>query len=83
MTLYSGSAVQNLMNEYIRRGGEVLTIEEGGCGYGNMLMFGEGLKTAVIQEVYLNEWSSGHKIRMYNKCPKKYEKMIERYYEEC
>lgn len=79
--LYSCSTVQNLIGQYLEKGGEVLTIEEGCLGYGLTILQGEGLKIAVITEVYLNEWSSAHKIRMYNKCPKKYKKMIEEYWE--
>lgn len=81
MTLYTCSAVQNLINIYLEKGGEVLQIEEGGVGYGFIILIGEGLKTTIIKEVYLNEWSSAHTIRKYNKCPKKYEKIIEEYYE--
>ncbi len=41
-----------------------------------MILFGEGLKTTIINEVYLNCWSSGHTIRVYNKMPKKYEEIL-------
>ena len=70
--LYSCTAVEKLINQYAEKGGECYQIEEGSLGYGQMILYGDGLKTAVITEVYLNEWSSGHKIRMYNKMPKKY-----------
>jgi len=77
MQLYSLSACENLINKYVERGGEVYTIEEGCLGLGLMILTGQDLKTTIIQEVYLNEWSSGHKVRMYNKCPKKYQEMID------
>jgi hypothetical protein len=32
------------------------------------------LKACVIQERYLNPWSSGHSVRFYNELPKKYAK---------
>lgn len=79
--LYTCTAVQNLINNYLEKGGEVITLEEGCLGYGLTILQGEGLKTTVITEVYLNEWSSAHKIRMYNECPKKYKKMIDEYWE--
>lgn len=80
-TLYSLDVVDALINRYIEKGGEMITLEEGCLGYGLTVLIGDGLKTSIITEVYLNEWSSAHKIRMYNKCPKKYQKMIDEYYE--
>lgn len=75
--MYSLSACENLISRYVERGGEVLTIQEGCLGLGEMLLYGSGLKTTIIKEVYLNEWSSGYTVRMYNKCPKKYKKYID------
>lgn len=75
--MYSLEACEKLMEEYYQRGGECVTLEEGSLGLGLVLCYGENLKTTIIKEVYLNEWSSGHTIRMYNKMPKKYEKMLE------
>lgn len=80
MNLYSLEAIENIMNKYCERGGEITTIKEGCLGYGLMVLHGEGLKTTIIKEVYLNEWSSGHTVRMYNKIPKKYEKLLENVY---
>lgn len=79
MNYYSCSAVKELIEEYVGRGGEAFTLEEGGVGYGLTLLydFKNKLKTYVIKEVYLNEWSSGHTVRAYNKCPKKYKEMLE------
>lgn len=37
----------------------------------------EGCKTAIIKEKYLNEWSSAYNITLYNKTPKKYQKVID------
>lgn len=75
--LYTCKAVEGLVQRYADRGGEITEIEEGSLGYGFLILHGEGLKTAVVKEVGLNAWSSAHTIRMYNKCPKKYAKMIE------
>ena len=70
-------ACRNLMAQYISRNGQVHTIQEGGVGLGLVICYGPGLKTTIIREVYLNGWSSGHTITMYNKTPKKYLKYIE------
>lgn len=75
-TLYTCSAVERLMRIYNEKGGEITEIEEGTLGYGLLIMHGDGLKTTVVREVYLNEWSSAHTIRKYKKCPKKYMKML-------
>lgn len=75
--LYTCNAVSNLIDRYTEAGGEVITISEGVLGYGTMILQGEGLKSAVIQEIALNEWSSAHKIRMYNELPQKWIKAIE------
>lgn len=74
---YTLGACENLISKYIDAGGEVVTLEEGVLGLGLTMCYGEGLKTAIIKEVYLNEWSSAHTVRMYNETPKKYEKMLE------
>lgn len=76
-TMYTLGVCEDIMDKYYEAGGEVVTLEEGGVGLGLVMCFGDGLKTTIIREVYLNEWSSGHTIRMYNKMPKKYAKMLE------
>lgn len=66
--------IYKLIDLYESRGGFYCQIEEGVLGFGKFILFGKGLKTAVFQETYLNEWSSGHKMRFYKKTPKKYKK---------
>lgn len=79
MNTFSLKYVQDIIDRYVNEyEGEVLQIEEGGVGLGVLLLHsGVGAKTILITEVYLNCWSSTHKVRMYNKIPKKYEKLIE------
>lgn len=74
--LYCSTAVENLINKYIKKGGTATTIEEGVLGWGTVICHGQNLKTSIIKEVFINEWSSAHTIRMYNKCPKKYLKHL-------
>lgn len=76
-TMYSLSACENLMQTYYERGGECVTINEGCLGLGTVICYGDGLKTTIINEVYLNTQSSAHTIRMYNEMPKKYEKLLQ------
>ena len=74
MKLYTLKYCEDLISKYINiHKGEAETIKEGSLGLGTILLHGaEGKKSVVIQEVFLNAWSSGHTIKMYNKLPKKY-----------
>lgn len=78
--LYTSSSVEKLINDYLDAGGELLQIEEGTLGHGYALLYDEGghLRFFVIKEVYINEWTSGHKVRGYNKIPAKYQAIIDR-----
>lgn len=78
--LYTSDAVEQLARMYCERDGEVITVEEGTLGWGLTVMRAQGCKTAIVKEVPLNEWSSAHTIRLYNKCPKKYEQMVVDWY---
>ena len=82
MTYYTLEACMNLSRKYYEQGGVIDEIEEGVLGLGLRILHGDGLKTAVIREVPRNEWTSWHTIRMYNKMPKKYTKMIEKKLQE-
>lgn len=79
MTLYSYKAVEELMNKYNDLGGEVYIIDEGCLAYGLVIMVCDGYKCAIAKEVYINAWSSGQSIRFYNKLPKKYADILEKF----
>lgn len=51
-------------------------VVEGCLGYGTTIAHADGCKWLVIQEHYLNEWSSGNTMRLYKELPKKYEKLL-------
>jgi hypothetical protein len=78
MKYYTLESCQKLINRYIDLGGEVFNIEEGGVGLGTIVCIAQNKKTAIIQERYLNAWSSCHTIRFYNKTPAKYKKQIDK-----
>lgn len=78
-SLYSCGYIKQLIDIYTVKGGKAITVEEGVLGYGFMIMFGKGLKTIIVKEVYLNAWSSAHSVRKYKQIPKKYEKIIKEY----
>ena len=76
MNHYTIKSIEELINRYLERNGEVIEVIEGCLGYGTTICYGEGLKSTVIQEYFENSWSSSHTVRMYNKLPKKYEDML-------
>lgn len=78
--LYTTSACEDLMRRYWENGGECLEIEPGTLGLGLTICYGDGLKTAVIREIYINPWTSAHTVRFYNSMPKKYAAMIDDYF---
>lgn len=74
--LYDCNAVKSLIFKYIDNGGTFYQIEDGCLGWGKMILFGDGLKTTIVTEVYVNTQTSGHTVRMYEKCPKSYLKYL-------
>ena len=78
--LYSISAADSLINEYLRlsENSIVYQYDAGGVGIGNWILGAPGYKWAIIKEVYLNEWSSAQSIRMYNELPKCYAAILEK-----
>ena len=74
--MYSLKSIRQLIDHYLEKDGGSIELEEGVLGYGKLLLYGKNLKTCIVSEVYLNEWSSGHKVRFYKNTPKKYQKFI-------
>lgn len=74
---------ENLIQKYYNAGGEMATIDDGCLGLGLRILYNcgnENLREFVIEEYYINAWSSGHKVKIYTQgLPKKYLKMIEDY----
>jgi hypothetical protein len=76
--MYSYIEVDKLINRYLElENNEVLQTKEGILGSGNWICTAEGKRTAIITEVFVNSWKSTHTIKMYNKTPKKYLKILE------
>lgn len=74
--LFDQSAYDRLALRYEKAGGQVAVLDEGSLLFGLVVMFGDGLKTVVVTEAYLNEWSSAYKIMRYNNMPAKYRAML-------
>ena len=77
MRIYSNTAGENIIKKYIDKGGELQVFEEG-CllCYGLAICSGEGLKFCILKEKYLNSWSSAYTIQLFNRLPKKYQKLV-------
>ena len=73
---YTLESCNNLMQKYYDKGGNCVTVREGSLGLGTVVCYGDNLKTSIIQEHFVNSWSSVHTIRMYKKMPKKYEELV-------
>ena len=80
MQIYSYRDGEKLLNRFLQREGARVCRFDGGM-VDSYLVTAEKCKTAAIKEKYLNEWSSGVTIRMYNKCPAKYAKVFDLYEE--
>ena len=76
MKLYTG--ILELEQKYLELGGESITVKEGCLGWGVTVFVASGYKSAVVTEVPLNCWSSAHKVRFYNRLPKKYAEAIKK-----
>ena len=75
---YTLKACEQAIDTYINKyKGFLYQIEEGTLGLGKLVLYGaEGKKSIIIEEVFETHWTSTHKIRMYNKLPKKYKTLI-------
>lgn len=76
MKKYTCTAVADLIDKYMERNGIAYELIPGTLGYGLTVCVAEGCRTAIIREQYLNQWSSAHTVRFYNRIPLKYANMI-------
>ena len=79
MKTYSTSSTGKIINFLAENGYDLITIDEGTLGYGHIIALAPDDKhyNVEIQEVYLNEWNSGHTIRNFDKISKRIEKLLE------
>ena len=78
MNTYSLEYCEELIDRYINDyKGFIYQISEGCLGLGEVILYGApGKKSIILKEEYVSAWASTHKIRKYNKLPKKYELLI-------
>jgi hypothetical protein len=75
---YRLKTCEEVIDIYINKyHGHLHQIQEGSLGLGKLILYGaKGKKSIIIEEIFETHWSCTHKIRMYNKLPKKYETLI-------
>lgn len=84
MKLYTSEAVEKLAEQYRARGGVITKLADSVLlEYGLAIFQATGAKSAVVRDVFLNEWSSAYAVRSYNVLPKKYQKMLLSKLTEC
>ncbi|MGZ2609441.1 hypothetical protein [uncultured Bacteroides sp.] len=78
MVLYAYTSIDEFIIRYIKKGGQAYCIDEGVLASGDWILFdAKGkLKSYIIKEVYISDYSSGQSLRRYRKLPEKYAKMI-------
>ena len=76
MKNYTLTQTQKLIDNYLAKNGEIYILDEGSLVYGLVVATAPNCKSAVIKEVFINEWSSLQSIRLYNELPKKYQTLI-------
>lgn len=70
MSLYSCSYIEKLIDKYTRKDGGMNLINKGHSGYGSILLFAEGLRICIINEVYIDSSKIRYKIKFYDRLPK-------------
>lgn len=78
MKMYSSNAVGQMIDFLAGYGYEIITIDEGCLGWGHIIALAPDDKhyNVEIQEKYLNEWSSGHTVRNFDKMSKRIENLL-------
>lgn len=78
MVLYAYTSIDEFIIRYIKKGGQAYCIDEGVLASGDWILFDKRgkLKSCIIKEVYISDYSSGQSLRRYRKLPEKYAKMI-------
>ena len=82
--LYSTTAVQKLMVQALEYNYDIRQFMPESLGVGGIALIApqEGWDNVIIEEKYLNEWSSGHTVRRCRKISARIQKLIEKFEEE-
>ena len=88
--LFSCSSVRNLIEDACAKGYEYAPFAAESLGYGSFVLIApehpdpkKEYLNIVVEEVCLNEWSSGHKVWRCRKISKNLQRKIDKYAREC
>lgn len=74
---------EKFIARYLDNGGNSFQLLEGTLLLGTILLEGDNLKTYIVEEYFINCWSSGLRLKEYRGAlPQKYEKLREKYLQE-
>ena len=78
MVLYAYTSIDDFIIWYMKKVGQAYCIDEGCLTSGDWILYDKRgkLKSCIIKEVYISDYSSGQSLRRYRKLPEKYAKMI-------
>ena len=81
--LYSSLAIERLLQYAMDNDYEILQIAEGSLGYGHMILLShhENWDNVEICEKFLTAWSSGHRVRKFQKISKRQQLLIDEAHE--
>ena len=79
--LYTLESINKLISDCVENHGYTIAqIRDGSLGYGKLVLIApEGYWNFVIEEIYLNPWSSGHSVRKCREISKRLQAEIEAY----
>ena len=79
MKTYGVSTINQVTEFLYSQGFDVVTVEDGVLGCGHIICLSPDPRryNVEIQEKALNEWSSGHTIRNFDKISRRVEKLLE------
>lgn len=78
MRNFSLKSCEDLIDKYVNEyKGEAFVLEDGVLGLGTIVLTNAtGKKSVLIKEYFINSWTSGHDVKLYNELPKKYTEKI-------
>lgn len=80
--MYTLASIDKLIHDCTDKGYTMETCRDGVLGYGKIVLIGPpGYWNFVIEEHYINEWSSGHTVRKCMEISRRLQAEIDAYYD--
>lgn len=75
--MYTGNGFREMIDSYMRVGGQIHQITEDTVGFGTFIMAAAGYMYTVVEAVHMGGMNVVYKMRRYNRLPKKWTAAIE------